>query len=60
MIFKNVETLARKNNIPIYELEKRAGIANGTVGRWKSSSPNIRSLQAVAKVLGVKVDELLE
>jgi transcriptional regulator with XRE-family HTH domain len=59
MIYKNVKTIADKKGLSICEIEKKAGIANGTVGGWKKSSPNIKSLAAVAKVLEVSINDLL-
>ena len=44
----------------IQELEKQAGLSNGSIGKWKKSSPNIYSLMAVAKVLKVKMEKLLQ
>lgn len=60
MIYDKVKELCEKKKISISELEKSAGLGNGVIGGWRASSPRIDSLQAVAKVLGVKVGKLLE
>lgn len=60
MLFENVRTLAHKRGMSIGELEKAAGLSNGAIFKWRASSPKIDSVQAVAKVLKVKVDKLLE
>lgn len=59
MIFENVKALCDKKGISISQLEKEAGLGNGTIGGWRTSAPRVDSLQAVAKVLKVKVEKLL-
>lgn len=60
MVFENVKALCEKKGMSISRLEKEAGLGNGTIGGWRTSTPNTKSLQAVAKVLKVKVGKLLE
>lgn len=59
-IYGNILRLCYEKSITIQQLEKEAGISNGSVSKWKKSSPNIFSLKAVADVLNVKVDKLLK
>ena len=59
MILKKIKELCNEKGLSISELEKKANIGNGTIGRWDKSSPTVGSLQAVAKVLECTVDELL-
>lgn len=59
-LYGNVLRNCYEKNMTIQQLEKEAGLSNGTIGKWKKSSPNIYSLQAVAKVLKVKMEKLLE
>ena len=47
-------------NRVLARLEKTAGLSNGAIFKWRVSTPKIDSVQAVAKVLKVKVDKLLE
>ena len=60
MIYENVKELADKKKISICELEKRAQLGNGVIAGWKTSSPRVENLQAVAKILGVTVNRLLQ
>lgn len=60
MIYENVKALCEKKNLSISALEKKANLGNGVIRGWKTSSPTVANLQAVAKVLNVKVDKLLE
>jgi len=60
MIFDNIKRITDAKNISIRTLETEAGLANGTVGKWRTSNPTIDNLMAVAKVLGVALTELLK
>lgn len=60
MIFENVKKLCDEKGISISKLEKDAGLGNGTIGGWRNSVPRSDSLQAVAKVLKVKMEKLLQ
>ena len=59
MIFRNIEKRCKEKAISISALEKEAGLGNGAIGKWKSASPTVENLQAVAKVLECTVDDLL-
>lgn len=60
MIYETVKKLADEKGLSIMEIEQAAGIGNGTIGKWRSAIPRLDSLQAVARVLEVKVSALLE
>lgn len=60
MIYDTVKALADKRKISIAELERKAKLGNGTIGGWKESSPNLESLNKVAKALEVNVTTLLK
>lgn len=60
MILDNIVKLCAEKNISIAKLEAEAGLGNATIRRWKESSPNLSSLQAVADVLDVTVADLLK
>lgn len=60
MIYENVKHLCDEKGISISQLEKEAGLGNGTIGGWKTSVPRIDSVQSVAKVLKVKMEKLLK
>lgn len=60
MIYDKIKELCKKKKLSICALEKAAGLGNGTISGWKTGSPTVEKLQAVAKVLGVKVSKLLE
>lgn len=60
MIYENVKAMAEKKGLSIYELEKKAGLGNGTIGKWNDVSPNVENLSKVAKILNVSIDTLIQ
>lgn len=60
MIYSNVEELARKKGLSLAEVERKANLSKGSITKWKTASPTIKSLSAVAEVLGVTVNRLLK
>lgn len=60
MIYDKVKQLAEAKGLTIRELEQQAGFGNGTVGKWRDSTPSITRVLKVAEVLGISVSELLD
>ena len=60
MIYENVKKLADKKGISLKQLEVKAGVGNGIIGKWRESSPTVDSIKAVADALGVKVTDILK
>ena len=60
MIYDNIKSLADKKGMSIAEIEKKAQIGNGIIGKWRESAPNVDSLVKVAKVLNVSVNTLVK
>ena len=59
MIYTNIISLCNAKKISVAKLERETGLANGTVGRWKKSSPTIDNVVKVADFFGVTVDSLI-
>lgn len=59
-IYSAVKTRADRMNISIAQLEKRAEVANGTIGGWRKGKPYAETLRKVTDVLGCTVNELLD
>lgn len=59
MIYEKIRNLCEKKGISVYALEKSAGLGNGTIGGWKTSSPTLDKLQSVANVLEVEISVLV-
>lgn len=60
MLLEKIKELCKERGISIAELEKQAGLANGTIRKWDVSSPYVDSLSSVAKVLKVKPSKLID
>ena len=59
-VYENVVKLSAKRKMSIRKLESEAGLTQGSISKWKTSSPLLSNAKAVADVLHVKVDKLLE
>jgi transcriptional regulator with XRE-family HTH domain len=59
LIYDKIKEICKKKGISVTCLEKQAGLSNGAISKWNNSSPTADNLQAVAKVLEVKLDELV-
>ena len=60
MVYERIKKLADEKGISIYALEKKAGLENGAIGKWRESSPTLKNLQKVADALEVSITELIE
>lgn len=60
MIYDNIKEICNKKNISISALEKKAGIGNGTIGKWRLYEPNIASLSKVADALDIPISKLMK
>jgi transcriptional regulator with XRE-family HTH domain len=60
LIFEKILKLANEKGMSISELERLSGLSKGAISKWKTSSPTVENLQAVAKVLKVPIKKLLE
>lgn len=59
-IYDNICMVAKKTGISINSIEKIAELSTGSLCKWNTVSPSVRSLKKVAKVLNVPVEKLLE
>lgn len=60
MIYTVIKEMCSKKKMSITELEKKAGLGNGSISKWNDSSPTLKNLESVANVLGVKVETILK
>lgn len=54
-----IRELSNKKGMSLPQLEITLGLGNGTISRWKNSSPNTDKLQKVADYFNVSMDYLL-
>lgn len=57
-LLDRVKMLCKENHISQRKLEQTLGFGNGAITKWKSSTPNVDSLQKVADFFGVSIDYL--
>ncbi len=60
LLYNKIKALCQERGMSIKALEQAAELGNGTVGKWRTSTPTLRNLIAVAHVLGVTMDRLLQ
>lgn len=60
-MYDKVKAIADKRNLSIAAVEKMAGLANGTIGKWRNAKDGIRfeSIRAVADALEIDIKELM-
>lgn len=58
-IFERIESLRKSKGISQGKLEKELGFSNGSISKWKTSTPNSDRLQKLADYFGVTVSYLL-
>ena len=59
-MYKSIKSLCDERGITIKELERTAGLGNGTIGKWQTSQPNLESLKKICEALGISLMELLQ
>lgn len=60
IILERIKALCAEQGLTIHSLEEKAGLSNGVVDNWGTASPNLGSIKAVAEVLHVSIDELVQ
>lgn len=60
MVYDNIKTICEQRGISITQLEKQANLTSGSISKWNKHVPQADRLKAVADVLHVKMDKLLE
>lgn len=58
-IYERIESLRKSKKISQGKLEKELGFSNGSVSKWKNSTPTPERLQKLAEYFGVTVDYLM-
>lgn len=59
-IYDNVKRAADRRGLTISELEKKAGLKNGTISKWKEHSPTVNNIKRVSAVLRISVSTLIK
>lgn len=57
-MYKKVIKYCEENHISVSTFEKKCGIGNGTIGRWKDGSePSLDSLRKIVSITGIPIEE---
>ena len=59
MIYDKIKEVCKSKGVSVTPVERKAGLSNGAISKWNDVSPTVDKLNAVAKVLKVKIDTLL-
>lgn len=58
-VFERIEELRKSKKISQGKLEKELGFSNGSISKWKTSTPNSERLQKLADYFGVSSEYLM-
>lgn len=58
-LYERIETLRKSKSISQGKLEKELGFSNGSISKWKNSTPTPERLQKLADYFRVTVEYLL-
>lgn len=58
-IFDRVHSLIKERGLTVKQLERECDLANATIRRWETQTPNIESVRRVAQRLNVPIDYLV-
>ena len=59
-IYERIEELRKSIGLSQGKLEKELGFSNGSISKWKNSTPNPDRLQKLADYFGVSVEYLIK
>ena len=59
MLYSNVKRICDKKGISVGKLEKELGLSNGSISKWRNSTPKYDRLQKIADYFNVSVDFLM-
>ena len=61
MIYNKIMNYCNQNRLSVSAFEKKCGIANGTVGKWKDGgNPSLETLQKIVSATGVPIAEWMK
>lgn len=58
-VLERLDNLCHEHNMTIYQLEKETGIAQSTIRKWTTASPNCKAISLIANYFDVSIDFLL-
>lgn len=58
--YHKIKALCKERGTSIRKVEQDCGIANGTIGRWRTRDAKVTTLAKIADFFGVTLDELTQ
>lgn len=55
-----INRIANKRNLTIAEVERIAGLSQGIISKWRTSSPSVDKLIKVADALNITVNRIIK
>lgn len=59
-MYKVIKEICDKKGISVAQLERDAGLGNGTISGWKDGDVRLTNLDKVAEALGMKTETLVK
>ena len=61
MIYNRIINYCNQNSLSVSAFEKKCGLANGTVGKWRDGgNPSLETLQKIVSATGVQISEWIK
>ena len=61
MIYNKIMDYCNQSSLSVSAFEKKCGLANGTVGKWKDGgNPSLETLQKIVSATGVPIAEWMK
>ena len=58
MIYNKIMDYCNQNRLSVSAFEKKCGLANGTVCKWKDGgNPSLETLQKIVSATGIPIEE---
>ena len=61
LIYNKIMDYCNKNSLSVSAFEKKCGLTNGTVGKWKDGgNPSLETLQKIVSATGIPIEEWMK
>ena len=61
MIYNKIINYCNQNSLSVSAFEKKCGLTNGTVGKWKDGgNPSLETLQKIVSATGISIEKWMK
>ena len=61
MIYNRIINYCNQNSLSVSAFEKKCGLANGTVGKWRDGgNPSLETVQKIVSATGISIEEWMK